>query len=107
MSYILTDVIFPLIFLLLPIFLIYHLQKRNNSTLLPGPIQLPIIGNLHQLSQMLHVDFTNMSKKYGPIFQIRMGVQNWIVVNSPEIAKEFIVKRGEIYSSRPVSLFGV
>ena len=39
----------------------------------PGPWGLPIVGYLPFLKPLMHIQFYEMSQKYGPIFQIRLG----------------------------------
>lgn len=79
-------------------------QFPNKSISLPGPKPLPIIGNLHQIKDVPMQDFIDkFSKEYGPIFQVHYGAETWIILNDYEIVRDLIVKRGAIYSSRPVS----
>jgi len=80
-------------------------QIPNGCTPLPGPTPLPIIGNLHQIHKVPIQDFIDkFSKEYGPIFQVQYGAETWVILNDYEIIKDLLVKRGAIYSSRPVSL---
>ncbi|CAG10687.1 unnamed protein product, partial [Tetraodon nigroviridis] len=46
-------------------------QKRR----LPGPFAWPVVGNAMQLGQMPHITFAKLAKKYGNVYQIRLGVQ--------------------------------
>ncbi|CAJ1949722.1 unnamed protein product [Sphenostylis stenocarpa] len=78
--------------LTLPLLLLFFLQNRRNiknSSFPPGPIGIPIIGNLHQLNNSaLYLQLWQLSKKYGPLFSLQLGLRSAIVVSSPKLAKE-------------------
>jgi hypothetical protein len=78
-------------------------QFPNNSISLPGPKPLPIIGNLHQIKDVPIQNFIDKFSNYGPIFKVHYGAETWIILNDYEIIRDLLVKRGAIYSSRPVS----
>ncbi|KAM0060734.1 putative cytochrome P450 [Helianthus debilis subsp. tardiflorus] len=65
----------------------------------------PIIGHLHLLSgsrppqQVLG----DMADKYGPIFTIKLGVHQVLVVSSGEVAKECFTTNDKVFASRPKS----
>ncbi|CAG8710581.1 682_t:CDS:2, partial [Gigaspora rosea] len=42
-----------------------------------------------------------MSKTYGPIYNLKMGSLNWIVISDSKVAKELFLMQGADYSSRP------
>ena len=67
----------------------------------PGPIPLPIIGNLHQLGKKPHEALKALSKKYGDVMSISIGNQRVVVVNSIEPTKQALLKSGEDLSGRP------
>ncbi|KAF9691096.1 hypothetical protein EKO04_010652 [Ascochyta lentis] len=68
----------------------------------PGPPTLPFIGNVHHFaSNKLHVKFTEWRKTYGEIVGLKAGPANIVVLNSAEVARELLEKRGNIYSGRP------
>ncbi|MFS7972282.1 putative cytochrome P450 [Helianthus anomalus] len=99
-----------LLLLFLPLLsLIYLLPKiiLNKSRFNPpGPLGLPLIGNLHQIDQSnLHTSLWNLSKSYGPIVSLRFGFIPAIVVSSASLAKEVMKTQDLIFCSRP-SLVG-
>ncbi|XP_019464848.1 PREDICTED: cytochrome P450 83B1-like [Lupinus angustifolius] len=94
---------FPLLLLFL-----YKKHKRTiNSTLPPGPRGLPIIGNLHQLdSNVLPLNLYELSKTYGPIFSLQLGLRPAIIISSPKLAKEVLKTHDLDLCTRP-SLFSL
>ena len=67
----------------------------------PGPIPLPVIGNLHQLGKKPHEALKALSKKYGDVMGISIGGQRVVVVNSIEPTKQALLRSGEDLSGRP------
>ncbi|XP_009795251.1 strychnine-10-hydroxylase [Nicotiana tabacum] len=66
----------------------------------------PIIGHLHLLngSQMPHKIFGHMAEKYGPIFRIKLGVNQVVVVSDAKIAKECFTTNDMAFANRPKSI---
>ncbi|CAH1422177.1 unnamed protein product [Lactuca virosa] len=62
-----------------------------------------VIGHLHLLgsSGLPHRVLAKLSERYGPIFTIKLGVHNALVVSSSEIAKECFKVNDKAFSSRP------
>ncbi|EOY12077.1 Cytochrome P450 71D10, putative [Theobroma cacao] len=83
-------------------------KKAKNTTvkLPPGPWQLPLIGNLHQIiSPLPHQKLRSLANKYGPLMWLNMGEVPTIIVSSPEIAKEVLKAHDAKVSQRPSRLF--
>nr|ASF57891.1 cinnamate 4-hydroxylase [Boehmeria nivea] len=67
----------------------------------PGPIPVPVFGNWLQVGDDLnHRNLTDLAKKFGDIFLLRMGQRNLVVVSSPALAKEVLHTQGVEFGSR-------
>ncbi|RXI04062.1 hypothetical protein DVH24_038336 [Malus domestica] len=67
----------------------------------PGPIPVPVFGNWLQVGDDLnHRNLTDLAKKFGDCFLLRMGQRNLVVVSSPELAKEVLHTQGVEFGSR-------
>lgn len=67
----------------------------------PGPIPVPVFGNWLQVGDDLnHRNLTELAKKFGDIFLLRMGQRNLVVVSSPDLAKEVLHTQGVEFGSR-------
>eukprot|EP00794_Sanderia_malayensis_P009725 gene9725-10716_t len=78
-----------------------HYYQQHSKGLPPGPIPLPIIGNLHLLGTSPHVAMKNLSRKYGDIYRIYFGPQLAIVVTHVDIALEGLVQKTTEFAGRP------
>ncbi|XP_071483426.1 steroid 17-alpha-hydroxylase/17,20 lyase-like [Diadema antillarum] len=67
----------------------------------PGPPGLPLIGNILELNDRSEILLDKFMKKYGDIFSLRVG-ERWVVVlNSVDMIKEAMLKRGAEFAGRP------
>ncbi|KAE9606800.1 putative oxidoreductase [Lupinus albus] len=82
------------------------LFTKRSKNLPPSPPSLPLIGNLHQLKQPIHRTFHNLSQKYGPIFSLRFGSQQVVIVSSASGAEECFTKNDIILANRFQSIKG-
>lgn len=80
---------------------------RRDPRMPPGPPTLPILGNLHQIpASGLYRQFREWSKEYGPIFTLKFGPTNAIVLCDRKAIHQLLDKKGAIFSERPPSYVG-
>ncbi|XP_025032011.1 cytochrome P450 2K4-like [Python bivittatus] len=76
---------------------------NDSSANLPsGPRTIPILGNLHLVD--LKRPFRTMielSKEYGPIFWIKLGFQEMVMLSGYETVKEALVNQADVFAERP------
>ncbi|XP_028459099.1 cytochrome P450 1B1 [Perca flavescens] len=66
----------------------------------PGPLAWPLFGNALQMGNAPHLYFMRMAKKYGNVFQIKLGSVPVVVLNGDSI-KAALVKQGYAFAGRP------
>ncbi|KAL9259534.1 Trans-cinnamate 4-monooxygenase-like protein [Drosera capensis] len=75
--------------------------RRRGRRLPPGPLPVPVFGNWLQVGDDLnHRNLTDLAKRFGDIFLLRMGQRNLVVVSSPELAREVLHTQGVEFGSR-------
>nr|AMA07822.1 cytochrome P450 76AD17 [Mollugo verticillata] len=74
----------------------------NASKIPPGPTPLPIVGNIFQLGKLPHRSFSNLSKIYGSMMTLKLGMVTTIVVSSAEVAKEMFLQHDLAFSNRMI-----
>ncbi|KAK1304359.1 Geraniol 8-hydroxylase [Acorus calamus] len=66
----------------------------------PGPRGLPLLGSLPFLRRDVHRQFTELAREYGPIFGLRLGSKQWVVVTSASLAKEVLRDHDATFANR-------
>uniref|UniRef100_A0A8C9Q1S8 unspecific monooxygenase n=1 Tax=Spermophilus dauricus TaxID=99837 RepID=A0A8C9Q1S8_SPEDA len=71
-------------------------HRSRRGKLPPGPTPLPIIGNILQIDvKDISKSLTNLSKVYGPVFTLYLGMKPIVVLHGYEAVKEALVDHGE------------
>ncbi|TXG61123.1 hypothetical protein EZV62_012486 [Acer yangbiense] len=100
---VISIITFPLLALFL--YLLFHslFSSSSKTTLLPpSPSSIPILGNWHQVGNDLnHRLLASMSHTYGPVFLLKLGSKNLVVVSDPELATQVLHTQGVEFGSRP------
>ncbi|KAK2992326.1 hypothetical protein RJ640_020319 [Escallonia rubra] len=88
---------------------LHFVLRKNNGRKNRAPAAAgawPLVGHLRLLRgpQLPHVVLGSMADKYGPIFRIRLGVFQALVVSDWKIAKECLTTNDKAFSNRPKSV---
>ncbi|XP_071467178.1 cytochrome P450 2C26-like isoform X2 [Marmota flaviventris] len=76
-------------------------QISGRGRLPPGPMPLPILGNILQIdTKNISKSLTNLSKVYGPVFTLYLGTRPTVVLHGYEAVKEALIDHGEVFSGR-------
>ena len=76
---------------------------RKNRRLPPGPWGLPFIGYLPFFKGYAHLHYTDLAKKFGPIFSTKLGNQLIVVLSDYKTIREAF--RQEEFTGRPQTEF--
>ncbi|XP_060118807.1 cytochrome P450 2K6-like [Heteronotia binoei] len=77
--------------------------KTSGRNLPPGPRPWPLIGNLNLLDlKRPYRTMHKLSKRYGPVFSIQMGLETVVVVSGYETVREALVNQADAFMDRPV-----
>ncbi|XP_076017887.1 cytochrome P450 1C1 [Genypterus blacodes] len=68
---------------------------------LPGPFAWPVVGNAMQLGQMPHITFARLAKKYGNVYQIRLGCSDIVVLNGDRAIRQALLQHSIEFAGRP------
>ncbi|KAI8302084.1 Cytochrome P450 monooxygenase patH [Colletotrichum sp. SAR11_59] len=68
----------------------------------PGPRTVPFLGNITQVPKSKgFLKFHDLGATFGSIIGLKLGSQNFVILNNYKHVRELFDKRGSIYSSRP------
>lgn len=70
----------------------------------PGPRRLPIVGNLHQLSELPFRSLRDLAKVHGPLMYLKFGSIPVLAVSSADMAREVIKGHELSFTGRPAGM---
>ncbi|XP_076079572.1 steroid 17-alpha-hydroxylase/17,20 lyase-like isoform X3 [Mytilus galloprovincialis] len=81
---------------------VYKFRQRWKHKLPPGPFAWPLIGNYEVMkAKFLHEICAKYTKIYGPVFTIKLGPFQMVVLNDINSVTEALVKRKADFANRP------
>lgn len=82
----------------------HHVELKTDVLVQPpGPLPLPILGNLALLGKFEcpFEGFSALSKTYGDVYSLTLGTNRCIIVNDLETIKEVLNQNGKFFGGRP------
>lgn len=76
-------------------------RRRQPGSAPPGPFAWPLIGNAAALGSAPHLSFARLARRYGDVFQIRLGSCPVVVLNGERAIRQALVRQGEDFAARP------
>jgi cytochrome P450 len=84
-------------------YLVYHFTKHGGSKYPPGPTGIPFFGSFFSLGFAPHLTYTKWAKKYGPVFSVKLGGINAVVLNDAKSIREAF--KEDAFAGRPMNKF--
>ncbi|KAI8334337.1 cytochrome P450 [Chlamydoabsidia padenii] len=82
----------------------YGIEGAYKPIPMPGS-RLPYVGHLLSLGELPGSTLTKWNQEFGPLIQLKMGNQNWVIIADPYIAHDIFMTNGAVASDRPVHTF--
>uniref|UniRef100_A0A8C0X996 Cytochrome P450 1B1 n=1 Tax=Castor canadensis TaxID=51338 RepID=A0A8C0X996_CASCN len=76
-------------------------RRRQPWSTPPGPFPWPLIGNAASVGSPSHLSFARLAKRYGDVFQIRLGSCPVVVLNGESAIHQALVQQGAVFADRP------
>ncbi|XP_060928585.1 uncharacterized protein LOC133003016 [Limanda limanda] len=87
--------------LIIALLWVLTVKSRRKSNLPPGPVGLPLVGNLPQLDKNAPFkSFLKFSETYGPVMTLHLGWQRTVVLVGYDAVKEALVDQADDFTGR-------
>ncbi|RCV40788.1 hypothetical protein SETIT_9G083600v2 [Setaria italica] len=76
-------------------------KNKEMQRLPPSPPAIPVLGHLHLLGKPIHAALARLAERYGPVFSLRLGSRETVVVSSAAHARECFTEHDVCFANRP------
>ncbi|XP_069830132.1 cytochrome P450 2K4-like [Dendropsophus ebraccatus] len=82
-------------------------NQKNSSNSPPGPMPLPLIGNMNKINTLKpHNSFIELSKQYGSVFSVYLGTHRLVILCGYDTVKDALLNHAEDLAGRPITPIG-
>ncbi|XP_068461030.1 cytochrome P450 1D1 [Clinocottus analis] len=67
----------------------------------PGPMAWPLVGNLLQMGDQIHLSLTSLRLQYGDVFKMHLGSLTVVVLSGYTTIRQALVRQGDAFAGRP------
>ncbi|KAI1193754.1 cytochrome P450 [Nemania serpens] len=84
------------------LFMLYGISiaRSSNKHLPKGPKGIPFLGSFPFLTHYPELMLDKWAERFGSLYSLWLGNQLFIIISSPEIAKDLMITNGAVFSSR-------
>lgn len=75
-------------------------MMSRNYHLPPGPRGLPLVEYLPFLGKNLHQSFNELAQIYGPIYKLKIGSKQCVIISSPSLVKQVVGDHDITFANR-------
>ncbi|GMH01217.1 hypothetical protein Nepgr_003056 [Nepenthes gracilis] len=93
--------LFIFLIFLLQSLLSFLMKRQKPEKLPPCPRKLPLLGNLHQISDSLHLSLHHLANRHGSLMLLQLGSVPTLVVSSAQIIQDIFNHHDLIFFGRP------
>ncbi|XP_063771193.1 cytochrome P450 2K4-like [Pseudophryne corroboree] len=91
------------VLILVLLYILHRWSKTSSANFPPGPKCWPLIGNLHIMNlSKPHLTYLELSKTYGSVFSVQMGMKKMVVLAGYETVKDALVNHAEEFGERAI-----
>ncbi|CAM0951618.1 unnamed protein product [Alopecurus aequalis] len=77
--------------------------KTSNARRPPGPVPIPLFGNIFDLQGEPHHALARLAKVHGPVMSLKFGTTNAIVASSASGARDVLYKHDHLLAARSIT----